>query len=194
MRLNTLEEINAYMGNDEYSCVGKTKLWAVLPSYGNNETSIHSIHIASGKSLRDFDPETNFAFEFVGSFGMRVGNINTDAVFTDLSDAQAYLQEKVNNISVSEDLSGATVGIYKGGFVSGMERINSEVFKWSDNDKYGKSITLNEIYKQAAAIGLVKERETLTVFHTTPLNGTIYQCGNYNKGMWVEVGTTKGYA
>ena len=194
MRLNTLEEINAYMGNDEYFCIGKTKLWAVLPSYGNDEKSISSIHIASGKNLRGFDPETNFAFEFVDSFGMRVGNINTDAVFTDLSDAQAYLQEKVNNISVSEDLSGAAVGIYKGGFASGMERIDNNVFKWSDNDKYGKSITLNEIYRQAVAIGLVKEREPLTVFHTTPLSGTIYQCGNYNKGMWVEVGTTKGYA
>ena len=129
MRLNTLEEINAYMGNDEYFCIGKTKLWAVLPSYGNDEKSISSIHIASGKNLRGFDPETNFAFEFADSFGMRIGNINTDAVFTDLSDAQAFLQEKVNNISVSEDLSGATVGIYKGGFASGMERIDNNVFK-----------------------------------------------------------------
>lgn len=198
MKLDTLEEINTYMGNDEYSCVGKTKLWAVLPSYGNNETSIHSIHIASGKSLRDFDPETNFAFEFVGSFGMRIGNINEDAVFTELKDAQEYLQKLVNETAVSEDPSGDIVGIYKGSFVQGMEQLDKDSFDWTVDCEYMgtecRHITLNEIYRQAVEKGYIKGREMLTVFHTSPLSGAIYQCGNYDKGMWVEVGTTKGYA
>lgn len=60
--------------------------------------------------------------------------------------------------------------------------------KWHKEADSNGYLTLDEIRKQLAT------DELITVVVETPLSGVIYQCSNYASGVWVEHGTTKGYA
>ncbi len=54
-----------------------------------------------------------------------------------------------------------------------------------------ESLTLDEIYHQCRdKFGL----SIITVFVDSPLSGRIYQCNNYDNGLWVQYGELRGYA
>lgn len=190
-QLTNRSDVEKYIGKD-------TDLWAVLPSYGLTSDALHKVNIVNGSAIKDFDPDKQFAFTFVGSYGYRTGDFDKEYLFESLEEAKDYLQELVNNIEVCETPAGDTVGIYKGGIVSGLVQLDNEQFDWKDYGDYqgilNRGICLSEIYKQAVAKGLIGENDTLTVFETSPLRGEIYVCGNYSAGDWVSIGKTKGYA
>lgn len=61
--------------------------------------------------------------------------------------------------------------------------------KWNCKNGY-LYLTLEEIYEQISA----KIDEIITVVVERPADGSIYQCGNSGQGVWVQHGTTRGYA
>lgn len=68
--------------------------------------------------------------------------------------------------------------------------IDNNTLKW--HKEFGeKYITLGEIYRQLLERGYTG---IIYVWEETPLEGTIYQCSNYEQGQWKEHGKTKGYA
>ena len=72
--------------------------------------------------------------------------------------------------------------------------IDANTLKWHEEnyEEFGERyITLGEIYRQLLKKGYTG---TIYVWEETPLEGTIYQCGNYEQGQWMEHGKTKGYA
>ena len=58
------------------------------------------------------------------------------------------------------------------------------------------SLTLSEIYEQVSKLEIMKGGlRIITVFQEGPLDGDIYQCGNYSEAdKWVQIGTLRGYA
>lgn len=187
MRLTSVKEIKAH----------KDTLWLVRQFKG--EFDIWQAKAKDHSEYAEPFAETEFGWAYENQpIGLRKSDLADTAVFTTLEEAKKYVQECINGTTVEENPAGDTVGIYKGSFVSGMTAIGNDEFDWTSDDGFEgmliRQISLNEIYKQAVAKKLINASDMLTVFLTTPLNGFIYQCGNYRSGNWVCVGTTKGYA
>lgn len=78
------------------------------------------------------------------------------------------------------------------GFFSGLKNANDKL-KWRTDTKmekmtgFGKVLTLKEISDQLGKYGII------TVFVSGPLDGTIYQYGNYTDRCWYNVGNFAGY-
>lgn len=90
--------------------------------------------------------------------------------------------------------SVGVAAVYIGG-VCELQNVTDKL-RWrsEDDQEYGyhaECLTLREIYEQLKEI---YPHAIITVFQNSPLNGEIYQCGNYKDGQWIEHGTTKGYA
>lgn len=95
--------------------------------------------------------------------------------------------ENFNDLEVCKfDIGGTTATyVYTGSFRN-LEKVDD--LKWREVD--GEEIlSLKEIYEQ-----LKDKCRMITVFVDSPLHGEIYQCGNYDDGLWVLHGNTKGYA
>lgn len=72
--------------------------------------------------------------------------------------------------------------------------LDNNELRWQKEDYVENGeryITLREIYQQLKKKG---HEGIIYVWEETPLSGTIYLCGNYEEGQWVEHGTTRGYA
>lgn len=74
----------------------------------------------------------------------------------------------------------------------------TEAIKW-DSEPMGDfdyiSLTLSEIYEQVSQMDIMKNGlRIITVFQEGPLDGDIYQCGNYKDGRWLHIGKLQGYA
>lgn len=95
--------------------------------------------------------------------------------------------DKLNDLEVCKfDLGGTTATYVYKGSLRNLEKVDD--LEWREVD--GEEIlSLKEIYEQ-----LKGKCYMITVFVDSPLHGEIYQCGNYGDGLWVEYGTTKGYA
>lgn len=123
-------------------------------------------------------------------------DIEACTVGKSLKEAQEKRQRLINNTVLWETPAGEVVSIYEGSFVSGLKELDREKFQWNKESEFEgspiRSITLNEIYRQAKLMG-VKER-LITVFYTSAMDGVIYLCGNYAEGDWEAIGKTKGYA
>lgn len=88
------------------------------------------------------------------------------------------------------------VGVYTGsvaleGLVFANHRLNwrkdEEATRMTGVDYY--ELTLDEIAEQLGQNGAM-----ITVFFEGPLDGVIYQYGNYGDGKWYKAGTLYGYA
>ncbi|MDE6102819.1 MAG: hypothetical protein K2F73_07595 [Ruminococcus sp.] len=86
------------------------------------------------------------------------------------------------------------VMIFSGSIADGsLKPVPLSVLEWHnelDRDEDFSYLTLDEIYRQLSE----KTDEMITVVVERPLNGVIYQCGNCGDGIWVQHGTTRGYA
>lgn len=184
MRLETITEINEY--------IGKSPVYLVCSS--TNEMS--TIEIVSEKEFKDPLKNNEFGYVFANQpIGLRKASILTNAVFTEKDEALEFRQYVINHTSVEENPAGYTVGIYIGSPSSSLTMLDPKYFKWQDRyDNAGRSIKLCDIYEQALGQHIIKETDLMTVFHTEPLHGYIYVCGNYKPGDWVLNGETKGYA
>lgn len=101
---------------------------------------------------------------------------------TDFQDLEVVRFDSVNCTSV-----------YLGGFEH-LDRVTDKL-NWHTEFVEGldmdvSTLTLTEIYEQLKRMS----SRIITVFVDSPLEGVIYQCGNYEEGKWVKIGTTKGYA
>lgn len=108
---------------------------------------------------------------------------------------KAERQSIVNSIYVCEDVSGTGVAIYKGFPTIGMTHIPNNKLDWHVEKEEGCAyLTLDEIRRQVVEKGLADEKDSLTVFEESPLDGDIFVCGNYCKGDWSRRGKLNGYA
>ena len=102
---------------------------------------------------------------------------------------------KKKNLDAVEISDGA--GVYDIKIILGNGILDNNELEWHKRgDLYlgevkERCLTLKEIYQQIKAKG---HEEVIYVWEEGPLGGTIYICGNYNEGQWVEHGTTRGYA
>lgn len=85
---------------------------------------------------------------------------------------------------------------YAGG-LDNLVPFNKNFFKWNvaenESEFMGETVyclTLGELKEQLAASGY---DGLLTLFVNRPMNGEIYQFGNYSDGEWCELGTLKGF-
>jgi hypothetical protein len=107
--------------------------------------------------------------------------------YVQIKEGEKTAMEDLNNIEISEGTYGATI-------IADKKIINNNRLKWHNEnyEEFGERyITLKEIYQQLAAQGI---DGVIYVWQETPLSGTIYQCSNYEKGLWQKHGTTRGYA
>lgn len=109
--------------------------------------------------------------------------------------------ERLNNTLIESYIlnpaqfgSGSEVAVYVGSLTE-MKWVSDRI-RWhretlSDGtDRY--FLTLREIYMQ---LGFrFSSRVLINVFVDTPMTCTVYQCGNYAEGEWVELGRIQGYA
>ena len=73
-----------------------------------------------------------------------------------------------------------------------VETIPAENLEWHENEDEGKYLTLQEIGEQVRSI---IDDPVIYVWVDTPLQGVIYQTGNYHgSDAWIKHGTTMGYA
>lgn len=86
------------------------------------------------------------------------------------------------------------VMIFSGSIADGsLKPVPLSILDWNaepDKDESFSYLTLDEIYRQLSE----KTDEIITVVVERPLDGVIYQCGNAGDGVWVQHGTTRGYA
>ena len=69
--------------------------------------------------------------------------------------------------------------------------VDPEELDWRENEKMPIILTLREIGEQLLALGY---EPPFYVWEEGPLEGTIYQYGNYDPPQWLEHGQTKGFA
>lgn len=70
----------------------------------------------------------------------------------------------------------------------------TDELKWhhiEENEWEFDYLTLEEIYKQCKGL---HPSEIIYAIQDDPLHTTIYQCGNYEEGQWIEWGKGMGYA
>ncbi|MCM1508273.1 MAG: hypothetical protein NC177_14265 [Ruminococcus flavefaciens] len=84
--------------------------------------------------------------------------------------------------------------IFTGSVADGsLKPVSLSLLKWKSEKERTEDfsyLTLDDIYRQISQ----KTDEIITVVVERPLDGVIYQCGNYGEGIWVKYGTTIGYA
>lgn len=116
----------------------------------------------------------------------------------DCKELEQFIQHKertdFQTLEVVEFDSVDSTAVYLGG-VSCLKKVNDEL-NWHEEeveslDMNIKSLTLTEIYEQLKE---VYGCQIITVFVDSPMHGEIYQCGNYEDGKWVKLGSTMGYA
>lgn len=86
-----------------------------------------------------------------------------------------------------------SVMIFTGSIADGsLKPVPLSIFEWTKENRSEDFcyLTLGEIYRQLSE----KSDEIITVVVERPLDGVIYQCGNCGDGIWVQHGTTRGYA
>lgn len=87
-----------------------------------------------------------------------------------------------------------SVMIFTGSVVDeSLKPVPLSVLEWNtepDRSECFSYLTLDGIYRQLSE----KTDEIITVVVERPLDGVIYQCGNAGEGIWVQHGTTRGYA
>lgn len=84
-------------------------------------------------------------------------------------------------------------GVYIGG-VTALKAVTGELIwrKTGEGEYSTEYLTLGEIYEQLER--MYGPHVIITVFTETALHGNVYQCGNYERGLWVRHGNTDGYA
>lgn len=75
--------------------------------------------------------------------------------------------------------------------INSIETIPVEKLKWHEDEDDGKYLTLQEIGEQVRSLC---DDPVIYVWVDTPLEGVIYQTGNYQTDDWIEHGKTMGYA
>lgn len=106
--------------------------------------------------------------------------------------------EKLNDVIIYRDFEGMTgIEMYEGGFMD-LVPFNKELLEWHKDEELSEAerrdtyfLTLGEI---AAQLRDKDYDKMVTIFVETPLEGSIYQMGNYRKYEWVKAGTLNGYA
>lgn len=100
----------------------------------------------------------------------------------------------MKNIVIYAPNAVDAVMIFSGSIADGsLKPVPLSVLEWHtepDRDESLSYLTLDEIYGQLSE----KTDEIITVVVERPLDGIIYQCGNVGEGVWVQHGTTRGYA
>lgn len=99
--------------------------------------------------------------------------------------------QKTSKVVITAD-AASFVAIYKG-WITDLEKIPEEMFDWIEDDE-DKSLSLDDIYQQAIQKSIIKPNGSLTVIMDSPMQGYIYECGNYGEGKWTLLGKTNGYA
>ena len=141
--------------------------------------------------MSDFTPiETQEQFDEM--FG---GRTDEEDTIIQKAETEENLLKTGETIVLSN--SAYFVTIYKG-WVTDLSKIPNESFDWvsyGEEPEYEeKSLSLNDIYKQAIDRGIINPRDILTVVVDMPMKGYIYEWGNYGAGKWTLLGKTKGYA
>ena len=90
------------------------------------------------------------------------------------------------------DISGVTIIATSNGKNELVDplKLTWHIMEFTEVDKEER-LTLKEISQQLLRLGY---KSVLYVWEETPLEGTIYQYGNYEDRSWVIHGTTKGFA
>ena len=140
--------------------------------------------------------------DHVARYGSLVEDINPNdplekMLHSELKDrVTEYPRTYWNDLKIIREDSVNGAAVYLGS-VTELQNITDRLcWKKEECSEYGyfaEYLTLREIYEQVKEWYPAK-RPIITVFQEDPLSGTIYQCGNYEDGRWVNHGTTKGYA
>lgn len=88
-------------------------------------------------------------------------------------------------------------GIYEGTF-DNLTPFNKELLTWHKDEEFSKVTGVDMSYLTLAEISKQLEemlyKGMLIIFVNNPLQGTIYQMGNYGNYEWSIAGTLRGYA
>ncbi len=117
----------------------------------------------------------------------------------EMSEARKKYLEELNQTVIYKNGDAFSVGssaFYKGGFDS-LVPFDKDFFKWNVSEEASGfmeervySLTLGELKEQLMAAGF---KGLMTLFVNRPMDGEIYQIGNYNDGEWCEIGTLNGF-
>lgn len=107
-------------------------------------------------------------------------------VHKERTDYQDYEVCKFNSVDTTTVYSGGITNLTN---ITNLLDWNAEYCEPLDMNL--ETLTLSEIWEQAKKISFMS---IITVFIESPLEGTIFQCGNHEEGKWEKYGTTQGYA